>query len=109
MVLSYQTTVITIADLHFGNIIRDREQYAIIDFGDCGMGYYLMDIAVTEMEFKDYSNAERLISTFREGYRERRGFFPRSEDVRTFEVMDSLLLLEWILESNSERIWQDKA
>lgn len=97
------------SDLHFGNIICDGEKYAVIDFGDCGMGYYLMDIAVTEAEFKDYCNADLLISAFREGYRDRRGYFPRSEDVRTFEVMSSLLLLEWIFESESDRVREDKA
>ena len=97
------------SDLHFGNIIYDGEKYAVIDFGDCGMGYYLMDIAVTEAEFKDYGNADLLISAFREGYRDRRGYFPHGEDVRTFEVISSLLLLEWIFESESDRVREDKA
>ena len=97
------------SDLHFGNIIYDGEKYAVIDFGDCGMGYYLMDIAVTEAEFKDYGNGDLLISAFREGYRDRRGYFPCSEDVKTFEVLNSLLLLEWIFESESDRVREDKA
>ena len=97
------------SDLHFGNIICDGEKYAVIDFGDCGIGYYLMDIAVTEAEFKDYYNGDLLISAFREGYQDRRGYFPHGEDVRTFEVMSSLLLLEWIFESESDRVREDKA
>ena len=97
------------SDLHFGNIINNGENYAIIDFGDCRMGYYLLDLAVTEAEFKDYSNADKLIPIFRESYHNRRGYLPSNEDIGTFEVMSSLLLLEWIFESSSEKVREDKA
>lgn len=97
------------SDLHFSNIISDREKYAIIDFGDCGMGYYLMDLAVTEAEFKDYGDAKQLITVFRESYQNRRGCSPPSQDIRIFEVMSSLLWLEWIFESKSEQVREDKA
>lgn len=97
------------SDLHFSNIIYNGEKFAIIDFGDCAMGYYLMDIAVTETEFKDYSNADQLIPAFRESYQSCRGYFPSSEDVRTFEVMNGLLFLEWIFESKSQQVKADKA
>lgn len=97
------------SDIHFSNIICDGEKYAVIDFGDCAMGYYLMDIAVTEMEFQDYSNADRLISAFRESYKYKRGCFFSDEDANTFKVMSSLLLLEWIFESKSEQVREDKS
>lgn len=97
------------SDIHFSNVIKDREKYAIIDFSDCGMGYYLMDIAVTEAEFKDYIKAKELIAAFRSSYRNHRGYFPDPEYVRTFEVMSSLLLLEWIFESDNEKVRDDKA
>ena len=97
------------SDLHFGNIINNGEDYAIIDFGDCGMGYYLLDIAVTEAEFKDYSNADKLIFIFRKSYHALRGYLPSNEDIRTFEFMSSLLLLEWIFESEREKVREDKA
>ena len=95
-------------DLHFGNIISNGEDYAIIDFGDCRMGHYLLDLAVTEAEFKDYSNADELISIFGESYYNKRGCLPNNEDIKTFEVISSLLLLEWIFESNSEKVREDK-
>ena len=97
------------SDLHFSNIISDGEKYAIIDFGDCGLGYYLMDIAVTEAEFKDYDNAEQLIAAFRESYQNQRGFFPPSRDIEIFEVISSLLWLEWVFKSESQQVREDKA
>lgn len=97
------------SDLHFSNVISNEEQYAVIDFGECGMGYYLIDIAVTESEFKDYDSADELISAFKVGYQNCRGYFPDHENIKTFGVISSLLLLEWIFESESDRVWQDKA
>ena len=97
------------SDLHFSNVISNEEQYAVIDFAECGMGYYLMDIAVTESEFKDYDSADELISAFKVGYQNCRGYFPDHENIKTFGVISSLLLLEWIFESESDRVWQDKA
>ena len=94
------------SDLHFSNVISNKEQYAVIDFGECGMGYYLMDIAVTESEFEDYKSADELIAAFRAGYRDYRSF--PNYDVETFKVISSLLLLEWIFESESDRVRQDK-
>ena len=97
------------SDLHFSNIISDGKKYAVIDFGDCGLGYYLMDIAVTEAEFKDYDNGEQLIAAFQESYQNQRGFFPPSRDIEIFEVISSLLWLEWIFESESQQVREDKA
>ena len=97
------------SDLHFSNIICDGEKYAIIDFGDCGMGYYAMDITVTEAEFKDYDNAEQLITAFRDGYQNKRGCFPSSEKLEPFGVVGSLLWLEWVFESENQQVREDKA
>ena len=94
------------SDLHFSNVISNKEQYAVIDFGECGMGYYLIDIAVTESEFEDYKSADELIAAFRAGYRDYRSF--PNYDIETFKVLSSLLLLEWIFESKNDRVRQDK-
>lgn len=96
-------------DLHFGNVICDRQKYAIIDFASCGMGYYLMDIAVTEAEFKDYTEAEKLISVFRESYQHQRNCVLDYKMIETFEAIASLLFLEWVFENDNEKVRCDKA
>ena len=97
------------SDLHFSNVISNQEQYGVIDFGECRMGYYLTDIAVTESEFKDYDSADELIAAFRVGYLDRRGCMPDRESIKTFEVTSNLLFLEWIFESENDSVWKDKA
>ena len=96
------------SDLHFSNVIRNKEQYAVIDFGECGMGYYSMDIAVTESEFEDYDSADELIAAFRVGYQNCYNCFPDRQNIKTFGVLSSLLFLEWVFESENDRVRQDK-
>lgn len=73
------------------------------------MSYYLVDIAVTEAEFQDYPKAETLIRHFRSGYQAIRGTIPSNEQIRTAGVMASLLYLEWLFESENDRVREDKA
>ncbi|MEB3357738.1 MAG: phosphotransferase [Synechococcales bacterium] len=96
-------------DIHFGNVLQKGDTLAIIDFGDCGLGYYLTDLAVTEAEFRDYPEADSLIQNFREGYRQVRGYVPNEKDIRTAAVMASLLYLEWVFESENDKVREDKA
>ncbi len=41
------------ADLHQYNYLFQGERVGVIDFGDCGLGYYLYDLAVTTMELDE--------------------------------------------------------
>ncbi|MGL4608114.1 MAG: phosphotransferase [Trueperaceae bacterium] len=99
----------THTDIHFGNVIRSGDTFALLDFGSYGLGYYLMDIAVTEAEFEDYPNAGELIGAFRESYKITLGSIPSDDDIRTFGVTSCLLFLEWVFESSNEKVRQDKA
>jgi Ser/Thr protein kinase RdoA (MazF antagonist) len=97
------------SDIHFGNVLQTPDGLAIIDFGDCGMGHYLLDIAVTEAEFQDYDNADSLIESFRDGYHSVTGAVPHGEDIRLFGILASLLFFEWVFESENEQVYQDKS
>lgn len=97
------------SDIHFGNVLRTPDGLAIIDFGDCGMGHYLLDMAVTEAEFQDYDDADSLIERFRDGYRSVTGAVPNGEDIRLFGILASLLFFEWVFESENEQVYQDKS
>ncbi|MBX3002117.1 MAG: phosphotransferase [Caldilineaceae bacterium] len=97
------------SDIHFGNVLRTPDGFAIIDFGDCGMGHYLLDVAVIEAEFQDYDDADALIERFREGYRIFTGAVPHGEDIRLFGILASLLYFEWVFESENEQVYQYKS
>ena len=49
-----------------------------------------------------------MFSNFRKGYQNRRGYFPNSEYVKIFGVIAGLLFLEWVFESENEKVGQDK-
>jgi Ser/Thr protein kinase RdoA (MazF antagonist) len=97
------------SDVHFGNVLQTPAGLSIIDFGDCGMGHYLLDMAVTEAEFQDYDDADALIESFRKGYGSVTGAVPRGEDIRLFGILASLLFFEWVFESENEQVYQDKS
>ena len=99
----------THTDIHFSNVICDGGALALIDFGDCGLGYYLTDIAVTEAEFRDYAEADTLIRSFRTGYEAARGHIPSNAQIAIATVIASLLYLEWFFESESQEVREDKA
>lgn len=41
------------SDPNFGNILIHDARYRVIDFEVCGVGCFLMDLGVTEIEFLD--------------------------------------------------------
>lgn len=43
------------SDLHFANVLKSSEGYAVIDFEACALGHFIFGLAVTEMKFMDYS------------------------------------------------------
>lgn len=96
-------------DIHFSNVISSDDTFAVIDFENCGLTYYLTDLAVTEAEFRDYPNADRLIYYFRETYEAVRGYLPDSEEIRTASVLAGLLYLEWVFESENDGVREDKS
>src|SRR5258708_1276695 len=92
------------ADLHFDNILLQNNRYALIDFGDCSLGYYLHDLAITEQAFRHCFDNQHIITAFHEGYCQERNI-PLSflRDIDAFMIPVDVLFLEWILSTdNSE-------
>jgi Ser/Thr protein kinase RdoA (MazF antagonist) len=56
------------ADLHLGNALFWRDEVRIIDFDDCGFGYWLYDIAVSLWELRYRSDYEDFRSALIDGY-----------------------------------------
>ena len=76
------------ADIHHNNFLFHRGEVALIDFGDCGWGHYLYDLAVTLSPLKNHCRAGELRQALFEGYREIR---PLSDEhaglVAVFEIL----------------------
>ena len=92
------------ADLHFDNILRSKDRYALIDFGDCSLGYYLHDLAITEQAFRNTSVDQHLITAFHEGYcRERALPLSLLRDIDAFMISVDMIFLEWILSTDESQ------
>jgi Ser/Thr protein kinase RdoA (MazF antagonist) len=64
------------ADLHLGNALFWRDDVRVIDFDDCGFGYWLYDIAVSLWELRHRSDYEDFRSALIDGYTRHRPLPP---------------------------------
>ncbi|MEV0286548.1 phosphotransferase [Kribbella sp. NPDC050820] len=60
------------ADLHLGNALFDGDAVRVIDFDDCGFGYWLYDLAVPLWEYRDRTDFDAIRAALLDGYGERR-------------------------------------
>jgi Ser/Thr protein kinase RdoA (MazF antagonist) len=64
------------ADLHLDNALFWRDEVRVIDFDDCGFGYWLYDIAVALWELRDRNDCEHFRSALIDGYTRHRPLPP---------------------------------
>lgn len=60
------------ADLHLENALFDGDAVRVIDFDDCGFGYWLYDLAVPLWEYLGRDDYHDIRAALLDGYRERR-------------------------------------
>lgn len=60
------------ADLHLDNALFWRDEVRVIDFDDCGFGYWLYDIAVSLWELRHRNDFEHFRAALIEGYAQHR-------------------------------------
>ena len=64
------------ADLHLENALFWRDDVRIIDFDDCGFGYWLYDIAVSLWELRQRDDYEQFRAALIDGYTQHRPLPP---------------------------------
>jgi len=64
------------ADLHLGNVLFWRGEARVIDFDDCGSGYWLYDIAVALWELRHRDDYEDFRRALIDGYTQHRPLPP---------------------------------
>jgi Ser/Thr protein kinase RdoA (MazF antagonist) len=95
------------ADLHFGNLLRTREGYAVIDFESLGWGYFFFDMAYVEGELADY-NDPPLIDAFIEAYATSRKVPVDRSALRLFSIAAGVVFLEWVFSSPNPEVRAQK-
>jgi len=97
------------ADIHQRNYLFNRGEVRLIDFGDCGWGHYLYDLAVTLSEVVDSPRLDELRAGLLAGYRQVRELSPQHEAmIDAFILLREVENLSWIVTAREDpnyRAW----
>jgi Ser/Thr protein kinase RdoA (MazF antagonist) len=84
-------------DLRLANLLIDGSSVKVIDFDDCGFGWYMYDAATPVSFYEHEPQVPELIAAWTRGYRKVRALSPQDEaEIPTFVMLRRLLLVAWI-------------
>ena len=85
------------ADLRLANILIHRGETRVIDFDDCGYGWYLYDLATALWTLEERPDFEELIAVWLQGYRQVLPIGAADEaEIMTFCMLRRLTVIGWI-------------
>jgi Ser/Thr protein kinase RdoA (MazF antagonist) len=91
------------ADIHQKNYLFRGHDVRLIDFGDCGWGHYLYDLAVTVSELRVLPHMNELREALLAGYREMRDLSPAHEAlIDTFVMLREVQNLTWFVKARDD-------
>jgi len=84
-------------DLRLANLLIDGRTVKVIDFDDCGFGWYMYDAATPVSFYEHEPQVPGLIESWKKGYR-RVIDLPKADEaeIPTFIMLRRLLLVAWI-------------
>ena len=95
------------ADLRLANLLVENGETKVIDFDDCGFGWYLFDLGTAVSFIEHRSDMDELIASWVAGYRR---IVPLREEeeneIPTFIMMRRLLLTAWIASHSDTELAQ---
>lgn len=99
------------ADLRLANLLESPgTATAVIDFDDCGFGWYLYDFGAAVSFIEDHPDVPAATEQWVEGYRRVAPLTAEDEaEMRTFVMFRRLLLLAWIGSHGSVDVAQELA
>lgn len=84
-------------DLRLANLLVDGDEVRVIDFDDCGFGWYMYDYATTISFIEDHPLVPDLRAAWLEGYRSVAPISAEDEaELDTFVMLRRLLLVCWV-------------
>lgn len=91
------------ADLRHANLLVHNDRVKLIDFDDCGYGWYMYDLATSLTFIEDRPYVPDLIASWLKGYRKVRPLSEEEEqEIQTFIMMRRLQLIAWIGSRDNE-------
>lgn len=84
-------------DLRLANLLIDGASVKVIDFDDCGFGWYMYDAATPVSFYEHEPQVPALIESWKTGYRRVIALSKQDEaEIPTFVMLRRLLLVAWI-------------
>ncbi len=84
-------------DLRLANLLIDDACVKILDFDDCGFGWFMYDAATTISFYEHVPQAPSLLEAWKAGYRRVAPLAAEDEaEIQTFVMLRRLLLMAWI-------------
>ncbi len=84
-------------DLRLANLLIDSDAVKVIDFDDCGFGWYMYDAATPVSFYEHEPQVPDLIEAWKTGYRKAATLAVEDEaEIPTFVMLRRLLLVAWI-------------
>ncbi len=85
------------ADIRLANLLITGNSTRVIDFDDCGFGWFLYDVATTISFIEDHPKVPDLVDAWVRGYRRIRDLPAEDEaEIPTFIMLRRMVLLAWI-------------
>ncbi len=85
------------ADMRLANLLVHENRPRLIDFDDCGFGWFLYDFATGVSFMEDHPQVPALKQSWVEGYRTVRALSSEEEaEIDTFVMLRRMALLAWI-------------
>jgi Ser/Thr protein kinase RdoA (MazF antagonist) len=84
-------------DLRLDNVLMHGREIKVIDFDDCGFGWYMYDAATPLSFYEHLPHGSSLIQLWLEGYRTVSAVSQaEEEEIPTFVMLRRLLLVAWV-------------
>ena len=97
------------ADLRLANLLVENGETRVIDFDDCGFGWYLYDFGTAVSFIEHRSDMDELIASWVDGYRRVVPLCKEEEnEIPTFIMMRRLLLTAWIASHSDTELAQEQ-
>jgi len=85
------------ADLRLANLLADGTQLRIIDFDDCGFGWFMYDFATAVSFIEHEPQVPELLAAWLRGYRQFAPLLPEDlAEIPSFLVLRRVLLSAWL-------------
>lgn len=83
------------SDLHLSNVIADGDALQVIDFDDCGYGWFLYDLGCSLVEYSE--NLPALTKAWLSGYQTKRSLTKEDRnEIPTFLLLRRIVRLAWL-------------